>query len=89
MKYTLIEEAKKRYSIGTKVKAIGSNRGGDFGYEVRFTKYEYFSGRNQLYVDGNLLIYQNGVWAEICEKPENIIENYQYLIKFFKKLGIK
>lgn len=59
----MIEEAKKRYPIGCKVKLLASNVGGNYKNEVRHTKYLYFE--DQLYVDGNLLLFHKGQWAEI------------------------
>lgn len=68
----LLEEAKRRYPIGCKVKLIGLNVGGDFKNEVRFTTYKSYnySKGKQLFVDGNLLLFHEGIWAEIESIPE-------------------
>lgn len=93
MNYTLIEEARKKYPIGTKIRAINSNYRGDFDYEIKFTKYEYFNSQNQLYINRNLLIYHNKIWTEIISLPDITCsfsnEDYTYLIKLFKQLEIK
>ena len=68
----LLEEAKRRYPIGCKVKLIKHNTGGDFKNEVRFTTYktlDYSKGK-QLFIDGNLLLFHEGIWAEIESFPE-------------------
>ena len=68
----LLEEAKRRYPIGCKVKLIKHNTGGDFKNEVRFTTYktsDYSKGK-QLFIDGNLLLFHEGIWAEIESLPE-------------------
>ena len=83
----LLEEAKRRYPVGCKVKLISRNTGGDFKNEVRFTKYKFYgnSKRKQLFVDGNLLLFHEGVWAEIKSIPEveaeEIIPEYIECIK--------
>ena len=71
-KEELLTEAKCRYPVGCKIKLIGRNIGGDFKNEVRFTKYQIFdfSEGKQLFVDGNLLLFHEGVWAEIESLPE-------------------
>ena len=63
----LLEEAKRRYPIGCKIKLISRNIGGDFKNEVRFTTYKTFaySKGKQLFVDGNLLLFHEGVWADL------------------------
>jgi hypothetical protein len=66
----LLAIAKEKYPIGTIIKPLEVNYGGDFGYEVRFTKYSNYG--KQLYIDGNLLIYNNGEWAEIVEKKQEL-----------------
>lgn len=72
----ILEEAKKRYPLGTKVKLIPYNNGGNFGNEVRFTNHKFLG--DQLYVDGNLLIYENGKWAEILPSyPVITINGYK------------
>jgi hypothetical protein len=63
-RYRIIEEAKKRYPIGCKVKLLDTNVGStDYHNEVRHTEYSFFT--DQLYVDGNLLLWKEGQWAEI------------------------
>ena len=71
-KEELLTEAKCRYPVGCKIKLIRYNIGGDFKNEVRFTKYQIFdfSEGKQLFVDGNLLLFHEGVWAEIESLPE-------------------
>jgi hypothetical protein len=72
----LIEEAKRRYPIGCKVKLFNSNIGGKYKNEVRFSSFEFLG--NQLYIDGNLLIYENGKWAEILPSyPQIMINGYK------------
>lgn len=73
----LLEEAKRRYPIGCKVKLIGLNVGGDFGNEVRFTKHSFYrSGeRKELYIDGNLVLFNGTVWAEIESLPKVEVKN--------------
>ena len=68
----LLEEAKRRYPIGCKVKLIRRNIGGDFKNEVRFTTYKTFdySKGKQLFIDDNLLLFNEGIWAEIESFPE-------------------
>ena len=60
----IIEEAKKRYPIGCKVRLMGSNVGGNYNNEVRHTEH-WFTDDSQLYIDGNLLVYAKETWAEI------------------------
>ena len=83
----LLEEAKRRYPIGCKVKLIKHNTGGDFKNEVRFTTYitsDYSKGK-QLFIDGNLLLFHEGIWAEIESLPEiktkEVIPEYIECIK--------
>ena len=83
----LLEEAKRRYPIGCKVKLIKHNTGGDFKNEVRFTTYKTFdySKGKQLFIDGNLLLFHEGIWAEIESLPEiktkEVIPEYIECIK--------
>lgn len=83
----LLEEAKRRYPICCKVKLIGANIGGEFSNEVRFTKYSFyrFEERKKLFVDGNLLLFNDTVWAEIESLPEiktkEVIPEYIECIK--------
>lgn len=76
----LLEEAKKRYPVGCKVKLMSLNTGGDFNNEVRFSCYQFIG--NQLYVDNNLLIYDNGKWVEIIPSHPKITIN-GYTGEFF------
>lgn len=80
----LLEEAKRRYPIGCKVKLIRHNTGGDFKNEVMFTKYKFFGNSKvkQLYVDGNLLLFDNGIWAEIESLPE--VETKKVIPEYIK-----
>ena len=73
----ILEEAKRMYPIGFKVKLIGLNAGGDFGNEVRFTKNKFYTygERKLLFIDGNLLIFDNATWAEIESLPEVKVKN--------------
>ena len=83
----LLEEAKRRYPTGCKVKLIKHNTGGDFKNEVRFTTYKTFDypRGKQLFVDGNLLLFHAGMWAEIESFPEvetkEVIPEYIECIK--------
>lgn len=63
----LINEAKRRYNNGDKVSLIDGNLGGNHGNEIYLKDFSYESG-NQLYCDGNLLIFDDGVWAEVIEQ---------------------
>ncbi len=68
-KESLLEEAKRRYPVGTKVKSIVA------GYSGKITSHkERATGANQIWFEGkhiddqrdiNILIYDNGKWAEI------------------------
>jgi hypothetical protein len=64
----LIEEAKRRYPVGTIVRLIPENVGGKFKNEVKWTDFHYYSNKS-LFVDGNLLLFYGGEWAEIISKP--------------------
>lgn len=65
----IIEEAKKRYPIGTKVISLGGSgintiRHHDFFFP---TGYDDF-----LRVTDDCSIYNKGTWAKIIEKPNNL-----------------
>ncbi len=84
----LLEEAKRRYPIGCKVKLIGHNIGGDYKNEVRFTKHSVYnyniSKRKQLFVDGNLLLFDKNKWAKIISLPETKIESKEVIPEYIE-----
>ena len=74
----LLLEAKERYPIGCKIKLMSKNTGGDFDNKVKFTKYQIYDNGKQIYIDGNLLLYENGKWAEILPSyPQIAINSYK------------
>lgn len=74
----LLLEAKERYPIGCKIKLMSKNTGGDFDNKVKFTKYQIYDNGKQIYIDGNLLLYDNGKWAEILSSyPQIAINGYK------------
>lgn len=66
----LIAEAKRRYKVGDKVCLIRRNVGGKYKNEIHLTDFSYETD-NQLYCDGNLLIFDDGVWAEVIEQQSD------------------
>lgn len=64
----LVREAKRRYKVGDKVCLIRRNVGGKYKNEIHLTDFSYETD-NQLYCDGNLLIFDDGNWAEVIEQP--------------------
>lgn len=92
----LLEEAKRRYPIGTvfKIVHIPSNI-----CEVK--NHETYPVHNEKIINFYITkpigecfgasVYKDGEWAEIVSLPDVITtnENYKYLIKLFRKLNIK
>lgn len=72
----ILNEAKVKYPVGSKVKLMRLNIGGDFGNEVRWSQFNFYERPLQLYVDNNLLIHEEGQWAEIIPN-EKTLEDYE------------
>lgn len=66
----LINEAKKRYKVGDKVKSVLSNN----DYVLREIDFVYLEDENSLNADG-VRLFHNGKWASII-KEENIEFSY-------------
>lgn len=89
----LLEEAKKRYPIGTKFKVVHSPNiiatvKNHNQYEfVKHNLINFFTVEKYNECEG-ASVYDNGNWAEIVSQPSIKIENTNYLSKFLKKLNI-
>lgn len=90
----LLEEAKKRYPIGTKFRTVG------FLHDIKTVKNHYkyefvkddiinfFTEETTNNCNG-AMVYRSGNWAEIISLPEIKTKKDNYIIKLFKKLKIK
>jgi hypothetical protein len=85
----LLEEAKRMYPVGTMVNSLVP------GYKKTIShKQEYSYSRNEIWfnsLDGenNILVYENGKWAEIISTPKEMtvaeLEKEGYVITITKK----
>jgi len=63
----LLEEAKRRFPVGTKFKQISNEK----IYEAETTPHFYYHGENYIAVrDLHGVVYKDGVWAEVISLPE-------------------
>lgn len=88
MNLELLEEAKRRYPVGTTISSLGGSSDQTITHDE-----PYFVDRwndDRIRFNEDQLVYVNGNWAKIISSS-NIIssnEDYKYLIKFFKRLNI-
>lgn len=90
----LLEEAKRRYPIGTKFISPDNNKiyTVSLNESIENSYYLSMDETSCLVTINNWkrgqYLYYNDKWAEIIEEP-NVNKNYKYLIKFLKSHGIQ
>ena len=81
-KRVLLEQAKKRYPIGTVIDSLGG-----MPNEVIGTDNPYFVSNDNIRFNEDQLVYSNGEWAKIISKPDSISSsfNMQEILEEAKK----
>lgn len=72
-KHVLLEQAKKRYPVGTVIDSLGG-----MPNEIISTNDPYFvgNGTDSIRFNNDQLVYSNGEWAKIISKPTSISSSF-------------
>ncbi len=68
----LLEEAKRRYPVGTHFHSLGGVR----NKVIEHSKFYFKCANTVIRFDSNGMVYNNGEWAEIISKPN--LNNYYF-----------
>jgi hypothetical protein len=70
-KHVLLEQAKKRYPVGTVIDSLGG-----MPNEIISTNDPYFVSDDNIRFNNDQLVYSNGEWAKIISKPTSISSSF-------------